>query len=70
MLTPLMEVEAEMNRIHDACDETERALTNIDDGEVWRLALGFIDSASRRVYRTRKLMLDEAIKRAQKVELK
>ncbi len=60
-------IRAETDRIHSACDEIEMQLTHIDDAEAWRAALGHIDAASRRVYQTRKVLLDEAIRRAQQL---
>ncbi len=60
-------IRAETDHIHSACDEIEIQLTRIEDADTWRAALGYIDEASRRVYRTRKVLLDEAIRRAQQL---
>jgi hypothetical protein len=66
-MDPLTCIRAETDRIHTACDETEIQLTHIEDADTWRAALGYIDEASRRVYQTRKVLLDEAIRRAQQL---
>lgn len=64
-MKPLIEIQAETDRIHAACDEVERVLaTQIHDAESWRIALGYIDKASLRVYQLRKQLLAEAMRRA------
>ena len=59
-----MTVRAEADRIHTACDEIEIAYNDLTDAGEWRIALGLIDDAQRRVYALRKVMLNEAIRQA------
>ena len=63
-MTALDEIRAECDRIDDAARCVERTMAETElSADDWRMALGAIDEASREVYRVKKQMLNEAIRR-------
>ena len=64
-----MSIRAEAEHIQTACDEIEILFNAIEDADDWRIALGLVDEAQRRVYGLRKAMLNEAIRRSQETTI-
>ena len=57
-------IRAEAYLIDQACDEIEQTLAVSPlDADDWRLALGVIEGINQRVYRLKRAMLDEALRR-------
>lgn len=63
-MSGLDDIRAECDRIEDAALIVERTMAETDlSADDWRMALGAVDLASREVYRVKKQMLNEAIRR-------
>ena len=57
-------VRAEAFLIDQACDEIEQTLAATPlDADDWRLVLGVVEGVNQRVYRLKRSMLDEALRR-------
>ena len=57
-------VRAEAFLIDQACDEIEQTLAVSPlDADDWRLVLGVVEGVNQRVYRLKRSMLDEALRR-------
>jgi len=67
-MRPLDEIHAQADRIEDAYETIGRALLDVPDAEGWRVALGFVEGASRRGWELRKAMLNEAVRRSHEHE--
>lgn len=66
---PVSIVRQQTDRIHDAADKIELASTEILGANDWRIALGFIDGASLRLYNLRQQYLKVARERAKEMTI-
>jgi len=60
-MNPVDEVQCQTERICDAYNTIERALTDVDTAEGWRSVLGFVEESSMYGYQLWKRMLTEAV---------